>query len=107
MPEKLGIDGPFRDASAVDRQKLAVLSAAVLMDYAGNVFLAGTAFSGDEHREVGRCHCNCSFNGPVEHGIISDDVIFVFYSLKFLGIHSLKRQKGLAKLTKTGLFVAL
>ena len=81
MTEKFGIDGAFRQSTAVDREILAVSSAAVLMYYLGNVFLADTAFSSDQDRKVGRGYSYGCLQGLVQSRIVSDYVESVFDSL--------------------------
>ena len=87
MAEKFGVDGAFRQSTAVYREILAVSSAAVLMYYFGNVFLADTAFSCNQDSKVGWGYSYGRLQGLVQSRIISDYVESVFDSLQLLCIH--------------------
>ena len=77
VSEQFGVDSPFGDASAVDCEVLAVAAEAVLMYYAGDVFLAHAALAGDEHGEVGGGYGHGCLEGPVERRVVADYVVTV------------------------------
>ena len=81
VSEKLGVDGAFGNASAVDCEKLAVAPGAVLMDDARDVFLAYAALARHQHRQVRGGHRDGGLQGPVQRGVVADDVVSVLESL--------------------------
>ena len=97
VSEKFGIDGSLRNGSAVDCEILVALAAAVLVDDLGNILLSYAALTGNEHGQVRRCHSDRGLQRPVQGSIVSDDVIFVLQSLKFLGIHTKNSRFGKVK----------
>ena len=76
--EKLGIDGSFRDGSAVDCEIFPALSRTVLMNDLRDILLSHTAFTRHEHSDVGRRNGNSDLKRTVQRRIVADDVIFVF-----------------------------
>ena len=78
VAEELGVDGPFRDAAAVDGDELAVPPAAVLMDDLRNVLLADAALARNEDGEVGLRKLHGRLEREVEGRIVADDVELVF-----------------------------
>ena len=81
MAEKLGIDGPFGNCSAVDGKVFRILPAAILMNDFRNIVLADSALSCHKDSKLCQSDSHCHFNGPVERRVIADYVVFVLYFL--------------------------
>ena len=73
MAEQFGVDGPFRDAAAVDGQINVMFARAVLVDDLRDDLLAHAALACDQHGEVRRRHLAGDFKGPFQLGVAADD----------------------------------
>ena len=90
MSEQFGIDGPFRDAAAVQGEVCFMFARAVLMDDLRNDLLARSALTRDQDGQVGRGHLAGDFEGTVELGVVSDDAEAL---LDLIQIHICKVRK--------------
>ena len=89
VAEELGIYGAFGNGPAVHGEIFPVAAGTVLMYYARNHILAGSAFTEYEHGEVvGRGHGNRHAEGAVQGGIIADYIVLVFKCVEFSFIHN-------------------
>ena len=81
VAEEFGIDGSYRNSSAVDRKKRTRLAAARVVDDARDDILSDSALAGDEHGKVARGDNAGRFERKIERGIIAYDVVAILYSL--------------------------
>lgn len=77
MPEQLAFDQICRDRGGIDSHERARPAVAKFMDRLGNQFLAGPAFTGDEHGEIIAQHAR---DHPVDalHGLATADQRHLF-----------------------------
>ena len=73
MAEQFRVDRPFGDRSTVDSDILSVLPPAVLMNDLRKTFLSNSAFSGNQHRQIGRSYLNGNIYGAQQCLGISDN----------------------------------
>ena len=62
MPEQLALEQRLRDGAAVDGDKRPGGARRLVMDKAGDSFLADSTFTGDEHRGINLCDASCQLH---------------------------------------------
>ena len=96
VSEQFGVDGSLRDGTTVHRNVLPVLAATVLMDDLGETLFSYTAFAGNKHRQVGRCHLYGDVYRTQQHLVVSDDAETVLHLLYLRFRHVYKSSSTLS-----------
>ena len=79
VSEKLRVDRPVGNGSAVDRDVVAVLAAAVGVDYLREKLLSYPAFARHEDRQIGRSHPQSHLQCPVQCVVVAYDSETLLY----------------------------
>ena len=81
MAEKLGIDSPFGNCSAVDGKVFRILPASVLVYDFRDVVLADSALACHKDSQFCQSDSHRHLDGTVQRRIIADYIVFVLYFL--------------------------
>ena len=99
MTEQLRIHRTLRNGSAVHRNILARLPRTIVMNNAGEIFLANSALAGYQHRQVGSSHLDGHINGTFQGRVETDNIVSTLDGIK-IGTHvqfSFKGRKNTKK----------
>ena len=108
MTEELGFDEGFRDGAAGDSDKGLVGAGAEVVNGAGDQFLAGAAFAGNQNRGIEIGYAADQLIDALHGGAGSDDAIALFRILdaRLRIVQLLFERRGLAGAAEHGLQVA-
>ena len=81
MAEKLGIDGTFRNGSAVHGKIFPVLPQTVVMDNSGKHLLTHSILPRHQHRQIDGGYFQRYFEGTIECLAIAHDAVALFDAL--------------------------
>ncbi len=81
MTEEFGVDGSFRNGTAVEGEVSFSLAWARIVDDARNDFLTHTIFTLNEDRQIHACHFEGCLYGTIERIAVANDAVALFDGL--------------------------